>query len=159
MRYRMYFFVPYNISDIQKGIQAGHCALEYAVLYGSTEEFSSFMKNDKTWIILNGGSTRNFHFEDDEFGGDINKTVFSLGLLTGVRVAHFNEPDLNDALTAFCFLADERVWDLESYPDFGDIQSIGHQYLLPKTEEEWVSWVGGRDNVYLRNLIKDKRLA
>ena len=27
---RMYFFVPYNISPIQKSIQAGHAALEYA---------------------------------------------------------------------------------------------------------------------------------
>lgn len=68
MKYRMYFFVPCNISEIQKGIQAGHAALEYAFLYGDTDEYKSFIVNDKTWIILNGG-TEKWEFawwEDDE---------------------------------------------------------------------------------------------
>ncbi len=30
----------------------------------------------------------------------------------------FKEPDLYDMPTAVCFLADERVWDTETYPDF-----------------------------------------
>lgn len=55
---RMYFFVPYNISEIQKGIQAGHSALEYALKYGRTKEFLDFVENHKTWVILSGGTTR-----------------------------------------------------------------------------------------------------
>ena len=36
---RMYFFTIYQLSGIQKGIQAGHAALEYARLFGNTDLF------------------------------------------------------------------------------------------------------------------------
>jgi hypothetical protein len=54
---RMYFFVPYNISPIQQAIQAGHAALEYADKYASDEIFIKFVREHKTWVILNGGTT------------------------------------------------------------------------------------------------------
>ena len=52
----MYFFVPYNISPIQQAIQAGHAALEYAWKFFEKNDYKAFMQ-DKTWIILNGGTT------------------------------------------------------------------------------------------------------
>ena len=54
---RMYFLVPYNISEIQKGIQCGHAGLDYARKYGNDEDFIDFVDHHKTWIILNGGTT------------------------------------------------------------------------------------------------------
>ena len=54
---RMYFFVPYNLSDIQKAIQAGHSALEYANKYGCTKIFNDFVIYWKTWIKPNAAST------------------------------------------------------------------------------------------------------
>ena len=48
---RMYFLVPYNISEIQKSIQAGHAALEYAHQYKDDPETWEFVKDHKTWIV------------------------------------------------------------------------------------------------------------
>jgi hypothetical protein len=147
MEYRLYFFVPYNISDIQKGIQAGHAALEYAREYGHTQEYVQFIENDKTWVILNGGTTRDF-----------NDSVYGYGSLDNIWIemnqyaianSTFREVDLNYALTAICFLADERVWNKEKYPDFEE-------------EDKWDRWceyLGGEKNAVLRNIIKDKHLA
>lgn len=173
MKYRMYFFVPYNISEIQKGIQAGHCALEYAYKYADSPAYFMFMENDKTWIILNGGTTRDFK-NGVENGGDMN--LIPLGLVSnGIDYASFREPDLNYALTAICFLADERVWDYENYPDWEDFfASTGGTMIAyptlpisfqppeeahPETYKIWLDLIGGEKNVFLRNLIKNKRLA
>ena len=58
LNYRMYFFVPYNILDIQKGIQAGHVVEQYAAKHKSAA-YDDYVENHKTWIILNGGPTNN----------------------------------------------------------------------------------------------------
>ena len=173
----MYFFVPYNISEIQKGIQAGHVALEYAYDYGRTEEFQSFVKNDKTWIILNGGTTcsRNLALENSHDAGTLNQIVSSL-VEHYIPHSVFYEPDLNYALTAVCFLADERVWDREKYVDarkyiYGiyndktfeeqakDISDNIFFSLCEKDYSKWLKEIGGKKNAFLRELIKDKRLA
>ena len=57
---RMYFFVPYNISVIQQGIQAGHALGNYALRYGRLDQKHivwDFLEKHMTWIILNGGTT------------------------------------------------------------------------------------------------------
>lgn len=175
MRYRMYFFVPYNISEIQKGIQAGHAALEYANWHGASFEYKSFIKNDKTWIILNGGTTRRGL---DNFTGEIGSLDFILEQLAenNIKRASFNEPDLNFALTAVCFLADERVWDFENYPDFEKSlweeavatsilggQKRSREFLIEKYPEAYITWatnvMGGEKNAFLRELIRNKKLA
>lgn len=152
MRYRMYFFLPYHLSGIQKGIQAGHAALEYAYKYGHTPEYKSFIENDKTWILLNGGTTRSRLVSNlkgkDEDTGDLNEIATEL-LQNRIPFEIFEEPDLNYALTAICFLADERVWDFENYPE-------------PDEETKMTTYenmVGGIKNVFLRNLIMGKHLA
>ena len=49
LKKRMYGFVPYNLSDIQKGIQFGHACIEYQLKYGKTSDYLDWAKNDKTF--------------------------------------------------------------------------------------------------------------
>lgn len=104
---RMYGFVPYNLSDIQKGIQFGHAVVEYQLKFGKNKEYLDWAKNDKTFIILNGGTT-------NDTSGTINALQEELNSL-GIKFATFREPDLNNALTGVVFLLDERVWNKEKY--------------------------------------------
>jgi hypothetical protein len=151
---RMYFFVPYHLSGIQKGIQAGHCALEYATKYGKTLDYKVFMDYHKTWVILNGGTT----MDCNDFGksGDLNLIAQSL---YGERIdfAYFREPDLNNALTALCFLASEQVYDRKTYPDLAPCKE-DEKYDI-ETIRAWVKSLGGRKNAFLRQLITGKHLA
>lgn len=172
----MYFFVPYNISPIQQAIQAGHAALEYAHKYGNNKDYISFIENDKTWIILNGGTTNSIWDENGIPLGSLDQIRENLRD-NKINNSHFVEPDLNNALTAVCFLADERVWDYETYPDFidfyaklfpDDMTPQRRVELRLKSEEElkllpyydhWVESLGGNENVFLRQLLKGKKLA
>ena len=113
---RMYGLVPYNISPIQQGIQFGHAVVEYGIriYHGHADDaYLQWARNDKTFIILNGGTTNN----NSEQWGTLNQAVLELGRLR-VQKATFNEPDLGDQLTAVVFLVDERVWDKEKYPEY-----------------------------------------
>lgn len=117
---RMYILVPYNISDIQKGIQGGHAALEYANEYKNDPQYIDFVENWKTWIILNGGTTNNdfglrrgtLNLELDKIIEFNNKNPDNI-----IKYSTFNETDLNDALTAICLVVDERVFNKEKYPN------------------------------------------
>ncbi len=180
---RMYFFVPYNISDIQKSLQAGHSALEYAHKFGETELFKEFVTQHKTWIILDGGTTNSERDFEDKSVGSLNQIGDQL-MENDINIAWFHEPDLNNALTALCFICDERVFNRKDYPEFVDwllnvkmypeskaamdaqniimlkTQTSEHlQELFPELYKEWVRLIGGVKNVFLRELIKDKKLA
>lgn len=176
---RMYFLVPYNISPIQQAIQAGHAAIEYALEYGETELFKEFGKNHKTWIILNGGTTNN----NPEKLGDLQEVVNSLIKFNTetkkekISFSLFHEPDLNDALTAICFIADERVFNYEDYPDIYSFskniidtnewfelrngkQDYGFiKQVIPSVYKDWELSLGGSKNVFLRNILRNKKLA
>lgn len=182
---RMYFFVPYNISPIQKAIQAGHAALEYAYEHGRTELFKKFVKKWKTWIILDGGSTN--ESEEPERMGTMQEILTEIvrsGVYPFIDFAVFQEPDLNDTLTAICFIVDERVFNREDYPNYLDwilnikmtpeardampaanvvmlkMQSMEKlQEMFPEWYPEWVKFLGGERNLFLRELLRDKRLA
>ena len=187
---RMYFFVPYNISPIQQAIQAGHAALEYARLFKDDKQFIDFADNWKTWIILNGGTTNNTLSDDgSEYLGSLNNIKSEIikynfdhrkdKILNIVEYADFYEPDLNDALTAVCFITDERVFNYDDYPDLKPFifNNCGNcENVLPMTFEEikkeynhfyieWVETLGsgdfhtGEKNVFLRELLKGKKLA
>jgi hypothetical protein len=185
---RMYFFVPYNISDIQKGIQAGHAALQYAFMHGSSTIFKDFAEYDKTWIILNGGTTNydligNPRLDENPYKGSLDNIAHQL-VANNIQMAVFQEPDLNDALSAVCFIADERVFNHEKYPDFATwlmevkmypdayaIMQEGSKVFLqnltpeqcteafPTWYPEWKEFLGGEKNLFLRNLIRGKKLA
>jgi len=111
----MYGLVPYNISPIQQGIQFGHAVVEYGLEYGhkSDDPYLQWARNDKTFIILNGGTTN----RNEDHWGTLNQSVLELGRLR-VQYTTFYEPDLGDQLTAVVFLVDERVWNKEKYPEW-----------------------------------------
>ena len=176
---RMYFFVNYQLTGIQTGIQAGHAALEYADMYGSDEEYIKFVREWKTWIILDGGTTNERRDFEGIVMGSLNQIADDL-LKNDIKFSYFQEPDLNDALTALCFICDEKVFDRELYPDFVNylidriykgsassesivrLRMISYENLIISYEreyKEWVRFVGGIKNVFLRELIRDKKLA
>ena len=112
-------------------------------------------------MILNGGTTNGNilagSINDDPPGGSsvgtLNQILDSL-TINGVPRAYFCEPDLNDALTAVCFLVDERVYNYEDYPDLDDDELISKAM-----EVDWILKLGGYKNVFLRQLLKYKKLA
>lgn len=186
---RMYGLVPYNISPIQQGIQYGHSKDEYTLAMfemldkGLTEfdsesikvyqNYRSWLKTWKTYIILNGGTTNN----NLERLGTLNQHLLTLRE-KGVYCTEFYEPDLGDQLTGVDFLIDERVFLKEVYPDFVfDNQSILHktpgygmwsndplkpEFLNKDERKRWEAWVesiGGETNLWLRTWLKQFRLA
>jgi len=182
LEHRMYFFVPYQLTGIQQAIQAGHAALEYARIFND-KHFIDFVDNWKTWIILNGGTTR----EDPEDMGSMQELIYQIDVfnesaVNKVNYTIFREPDLNRATTAICFICDERVFDYEKYPDLyeyilnndfpTDSKAYHDAYCIKKSQtyEElkeifpsvykiWETTIGGKTNVFLRNLLKGKKLA
>ncbi len=161
--YRMYGLVPYNISPIQQGIQFGHAVVEYGLEFFETPEYQKWSKEDKTFIILNGGTT-NTRFDTDVFGhiGSLNNNRQLLSD-KGVQFRSFFEPDLGDQLTAVVFLVDDRVFDRVVWPDYnGSFYSDGN----PEATEYW-NWIMKFDEseqeaqriVFLRDFLKNFRLA
>ena len=116
---RMVFWVPYNISEIQKGIQAGHCALEYVNEMTKTENINDlfiwkeYVENHKTWMIYNGGTTNDKRDNESEFIGTLNQIPRELRKFE-IEFATFQEPDLNNALTAVCCIIDYNKLDFET---------------------------------------------
>ena len=181
---RMYFFVPYNISDKQMGIQAGHSALRYARLFSAEHpEVWDFVDNHETWIMLNGGTTNEQRDFDGIPMGTMNQIADELAD-NDIRFSYFTEPDLNNGLSALCFLMDERVFNREDYPDFMNyivdvkmyksakdampaenliyLMDMGMekaQEMFPEYYKEWVRFMGGVKNVFLRGLTRDKKKA
>jgi hypothetical protein len=173
---RMYFFVPYNISEIQKGIQAGHASLEYALEHGHTDTFRDFVQHHKTWIILNGGTFNSD--KGNKYYGSLNE-IEDMLLENKIAFSHFIEPDLNNGLSALCFIVDERVFNRKDYPDFpawiktknvissvkwleifkNNLPMIEIIDKLPKEYAEWVKSIGGNKNVFLRMLLNNRKLA
>lgn len=173
---RMYFFVPYQLTGIQQGIQAGHAALEYARNHSDTEDYKDFIDNWKTWIILNGGTTNGKFIKDPDTGWSVNPrkhpapyegTLDNIAhqlVMNDIRYGLFEEPDLNNALTAVCFICDERVFNYEKYPEFHIWVSENMITLTEandqKYQDEWAETIlGNKKNVFLRNLIRNKKLA
>lgn len=150
LRYRMYGLVPFSLSGRQMGIQFGHGAVEFMLKYASKREVSKWATEDKTFIILNGGTTNNI---DEESAGTLNKYYETL-LDNRVEVSVFHEPDLGDQLTSVNFLADERVWDKEKYPDF-----IYTGEIIEQEYDYWVDSIGGKKNAFLREFLRKLRLA
>jgi hypothetical protein len=178
----MYGLVPYNISSIQGAIQYGHALQEYnnimieAVANHQVPSdiigFNKWRKEDKTFIILNGGTTN--ENMSDKFYGSLQQSRDTL-LENGVHFAQFKEPDLNNTLSAVVFLVDERVFNRELYPDYVDMPypwiSKGRGYRPSPQEMEtwekdnnmnrskWVEKIGGTKNDFLRTWLRNFRLA
>lgn len=157
MKYRMYHLVMYNISPIQQGIQAYHAGMEYAQKYWDNKDFRNWLKNDKTVILLNGGTSH--HIFESPLTGTMEQHETSLEF-KNIKCASFNEPDLNDSTSAIAFLVDERVWDKETYPDY-EFDDVLRMEEEKNTEQyyKWVYLVGGEKNVWLREFLSQFKLA
>lgn len=177
---RMYFLVMYNLSDIQKGIQAGHAAIEYANLYGNRPCYKEWATMDKTFIILNGGTSNDGHmscFGETPMIGTMQEHLEALHNHS-VETAEFREPDANSALTAIAFIVDERVFNNEDYPDFmgyckdkletvkwletfknGPLALDEMKENLPILFGAWLKTVGGESNAFLKYFLRNFRLA
>ena len=183
--YRMYGLVPYNISPIQQGIQFGHALQEYNnyfiddIIKNSEEKkaFESWRLFGKTFIILNGGTTNNRIIEGQYFGS-LNRVKEELDK-ANILNATFREPDLGDQLTAIVFIVPKQVYNKKEYPDFLEYAKLNLEFNLDffeKTKEEyetglfissdneniyknWVDFIGGEKNIFLRDLLKNFKLA
>jgi len=143
--------------------------------------YDDWADNWKTFIILNGGTTNHRSVDDGLPFGTLNNHVLKLDE-NRIDFATFNEPDLGDQLTAVVFIVDERVFNRKKYPDFEEwiIENYGElirsdyyttSYMLAqqiktsesksdkKVYEEWVKFVGGNKNVFLRDFLKNFKLA
>lgn len=157
--YRMYGLVPYNLSPIQQGIQFGHAVVEYGLEFFETPEYQEWARRDKTFIILNGGTTN----DNNMRLGTLQQNYFEL-TDRGIKVGEFHEPDLGDQMTAVVFLVDDRVFDKVNWPDYD-----GPYYADMKTPEatEYYNWKmkfaetekEANNIVFLRDFLKNFRLA
>ena len=185
---RMYGFVPYNISEIQKGIQFGHAVVEYGLENFHSNEYLDWAKYWKTFIILNGGtsnhSVNRYHETEEEYIGSMESLLEELNT-NEVKLATFYEPDLNDMLSGIVFIIDERVFNRKKYLDFGDwFMNTNFSYLQDnmvqpsklermrldgyfettddeeekKFYQEWVDYVGGEKNVFLRDFLNPRKV-
>lgn len=147
LEWRMYGITPYNISEIQKGIQFGHAVQEYNNIMFDDKSierdgFDKWRTNDKTFMVMNGGTTNDDI--SDKFYGSINRSLEKLKSM-GITIGVFREPDLGNQVSAVVFLADERCfkkkpypWDDENvvtYPDFVDyLNKSKEQMLIDRNE-------------------------
>ena len=113
---RMYAMVLRQLNPMQKGIQALHAVVEYAQAHFATNYYQQWAKNDKTMIVLDGGTSIEL--------ADVIKQLDEIDYTYAV----FKEPDLYDQVTAIAFLVPETVWDRETYPDY-------ESYKAKKLEE------------------------
>jgi hypothetical protein len=167
--YRMYGFVPFNLSPIQKGIQFGHAVQEYNNMILNLREvdsellepFDRWRKIDKTFIVLDGGTTNNRRSEG-KYIGTLNQIAEDLTIAEIPR-SLFYEPDLGDCLTSVVFLADDRVFDKVKWPDYS-----GSYYtdIEPEKTPFW-KWkmkfskneIEADKIVFLRELLSGRKLA
>jgi hypothetical protein len=170
LEYRMYGLVPYNMSPIQQGIQFGHAVVDYGrtveELKPHEDIYKKWADEDKTFIILNGGTTNN----NPERLGTLNRHMQTMRE-AGVMLQEFHEPDLGDQLTAFVFLVDERVFNRTLYPDFVPetlpySRNKPSEKILSQLEDKnaknyanWEDKIGGPVNAFLREYLRPLRLA
>jgi hypothetical protein len=157
LKQRMYSLVLYNMSPIQQGIQTAHSIVEYAQSYFNTIEYQRWAQVDKTVIVLNGGSSIKLK---EYFDYLVDNQI--------VNLAFFKEPDLYNGVTSICFLADERIWDRETYPDrlppLEGTDIGGGVMMMPAIHrsfdlEGFKESIGGEKNFLLKEFLSKLRLA
>jgi hypothetical protein len=157
--YRMYGLVPYNLSPIQQGIQFGHAVVEYGLEFFATPAYQEWARRDKTFIILNGGTTN----DNSMRLGTLQQNYFEL-TDRGIQVGEFHEPDLGDQMTAIVFLVDDRVFDKKHWPDY-----VGPYYIdgVTPIEMDYYEWKmkfaetekEAEQIIFLREFLKRFKLA
>jgi len=188
LKYRMMGLVPYNISPIQQGIQFGHAVVEYGLEHFGKPDYQEWANYNKTFIVLNGGTTNRSREWNEGFTGTLNNHKKWLEDNEIINSA-FYEMDLGDQLTAVVFLVDERVFDNVNYPMFkeylmeykmtmltapledgADVNEDNTVITSTETEEELISsdsdiyrdyleYIGGENNYRLKKWLTQFRLA
>lgn len=187
MELRMYGLTNYQLTGIQKGIQFLHGVVEYSQMVNGVggellDIYNDWANNHKTAILLNGGTTNHrTNVEDGLPFGSLNQHLLTL-VENKIDFATFNEPDLGDQLTSVVFIVDERVFNRKKYPDFEDwvFENYGDlirsdyytaSFMLArqikesnkkedkKVYAEWIKLVGGEKNAFLRDFLKNFKLA
>lgn len=170
---RMYVIVPYSLSPIQQGIQALHAVIEYVVMAFRKptlwKPLWQWMSEDKTIVILNGGTTNNGERENEEFG---SLQIHHQNISGMVPTSKFFEPDLNNAMTAFAFIVDETVFSYkgEVYEKYqaehkliwaGDktAEKLAEWSIYTAKYKKFVSDLHGEKNAALCYYLKQLRLA
>ena len=151
---RMYCLVLRHLSPLNKGIQCTHACEQYGELYRNEPDYRKYIEEDKTLIMLEGGTS-------------IDMTLIEAFLLSpSGHVQHyaFKEPDLMNLTTAICFLADERIWNFEKYPDneisFKAISDPDYNRIeSDKWFKNFIESIGGKQNLTKLEIIYGKRLA
>lgn len=181
---RMYGLVAYQLSGtIHAGIQFGHAVVEYGLKHGKSnvindkvDTYTQWAKNDKTFIVLNGGTTNKRLIDGIPFGS-LNQHVITLKEM-GVATAEFYEPDLGEQLTATVFIVPKQVYNKKEFLNFDEytIQTtsdleialeVNEAYKrcnfenknLKEKYEEWTKYMGGKKNVELRYFLSNFKFA
>lgn len=158
---RMYGLVNYQLTGIQMGIQYGHAVVRYGQMIKKSDnveelnKYNDWADNYETFIILNGGTTNT----NLSKLGTLNKHLQALKD-NNILCQDFYEPDLGDQLTSVVFIVDERVFNYVDYPQFEP--SVIASFNKSKYDREYKGWVkkmGGEKNVFLRNFLKNFKLA
>ena len=148
--YKMYSIVLRHLDGQNKGVQTAHGVCEYTRKHWNDEDLQQWLNTDKTIVMLSGGTTFDMH--------NI-KTIFKEN---GIKFETFEEEDLGGLTTSICVLADEKVWDRENYPTF-DIYKLKRAGEGVTNEEileiEYISFVGGTENVIKKEVLNGLKLA
>ena len=127
---RMYGLVNYQLTGIQMGIQYGHAVVRYGQMIKKCDDIIEVDKHLQT-------------LKDN-----------------GVTCQDFYEPDLGDQLTSVVFIVDERVFNYVDYPQFepSTFASLSKS-KYNKEYNGWMKKMGGEKNVFLRNFLRNFKLA
>ena len=147
----MYGFAIYQLTGIQAGLQFLHATDEYSIKYDKDIEYHDWLKNYKTVILLDGGSTNDSTMSP----GTMQQFLTELRLAK-IKHTFFREPDLNDSVTAIAFLVNELAFDRDKYPEPEKLGPLNPPELL-KARNDWEKLLG-KQNVFMRNFLKGKRL-
>lgn len=167
--YKMYSIVLRQLDGINNGVQTTHGVCEYIRKHWNDEDLQQWLNEDKTLVVLNGGTVNDMNSIKERFDQE------------GIKYETFEEEDLANLTTSICLLADERVWDRKEYGSVDDfVQSISKKQLVelePEKSEELVeaekqlmeeierevnkqyeTFVGGRENVVKKEVLNNLRL-
>lgn len=103
--------------------------------------FNSSKNEDKTLILLNGGTV---------IGLDKTLELFEEN---NIAYGAFREPDLDNIVTAVEVMADERIFD-DNYRLKALLNNV-----YSSCEKEYEKHIGGHGNVILKEFLNGKKLA
>lgn len=115
---RLYSFVNYYLSDLQRGLQTAHLVSELYMKYRFSSSRVTFILDawaymNKTIIILNGGNQKNL--------SDILHQFQKAGLNYPYTMFQEDDDSLNNALTCVGIIFPEFTkQDVEDYVDVAD---------------------------------------